>query len=121
MTSAFRNFSIGTRLRGAFALVLLMLLGMAGFGAWQVSKINANVDEFATNWLPSVQALAAVESQANVARRASLRYLLATDPKSREEQRSRREGVVARTMPAALKTYGPLVGSDEEKKLFESI
>ena len=121
MTSALRNFSIGTRLRAAFALVLLMLLGVAGFGAWQASEINANVDEFATNWLPSVQALSAVEAQVNVARRASLRYLLSSAAKDREEQRSRRDAVVTGTMPAALKTYGALVSSDEESKLFESI
>lgn len=48
-----RRISVSTRLAIAFASQVHFLLAIAAFGSYQMSQINANVPDLATNWLPN--------------------------------------------------------------------
>ena len=51
-----KNLKISTRLSGAFALLVLMLVGLAVAAMAQLSSMRAATVEITENWLPSLGA-----------------------------------------------------------------
>ena len=49
-----KNLKISTRLSGAFALLVLMLVGLAVAAMAQLSSMRAATVEISENWLPSI-------------------------------------------------------------------
>ncbi len=58
-----KNLKISTRLSGAFALLVLMLIGLAVAAMAQLSAMRAATVEITDNWLPSVEVVNAIEAQ----------------------------------------------------------
>ncbi|MDL2339434.1 MAG: HAMP domain-containing protein, partial [Pseudomonadota bacterium] len=51
------QLNISARLACAFGLILLMLLGLGGMGAWQAGHINASVEHYGVFTTPSLQSV----------------------------------------------------------------
>jgi methyl-accepting chemotaxis protein len=66
-------------------VTLLMLCIVGGFAVFQASNIYDGTRQLADDWLPSVQSLGKIQALASDARRTTLRAVLATDPKDRDE------------------------------------
>ncbi|WAC75410.1 methyl-accepting chemotaxis protein [Roseateles sp. SL47] len=115
-----RNFRIGRRLMLAFSALLSLLCFIAWFGGLQLSRINNNVRDLNTNWLPSVALLAEMQDTANSARQYSLRGALATDDAARETAARQHDAAMSHFDQAA-KAYEPSISGDKEQGLYDAI
>jgi methyl-accepting chemotaxis protein len=118
---ALRQLKIGARLGLAFALVLLLLSLLGGFGIYQMSQANFYAKDLGTNWLPSVKVLGDVRATFNEARRASLRHVLETSPEGKQAQRQVYEQAANTKLPKLFALYEPMIASPEEKQAYEKI
>ncbi|MDP3654411.1 MAG: methyl-accepting chemotaxis protein [Rhodoferax sp.] len=85
----FSNFKISVKL-GIIFLVLVVVTAVAGgFALLQLSRINANTEDMAGHWLPSIEYLSELQGQLNAYRRAELQHVMAVlaEEKSPEEDR----------------------------------
>lgn len=117
----FINLKIGSRLALGFGLVLAMLCGVAGVGAYETYRINTEVVELADDWLPSVRELGNLRSEANTARRTSLRHLLEESKAGKDQQAALHAEVVNKAIPEILAGYEKLVSSPAEAELLQQI
>ncbi len=115
-----RNLRIGKRLMLAFAALLGLLVFVAGFGVAQLARINDNVQDLNTNWLPSVAMLAEMQDAANVARQYALRGALATDETVRQAAVRQHDAALKRFEEAA-KAYEPSITGATEQGLYATI
>ena len=112
------DIKLGRKLGGAFAFVVLLNVMVAGFAIVQMSRINANTADIATNWLPSVKVLGDIRDAMAEFRRAEA---VVSMPDSAPEW----AGEVARmdqsrkSVTDLLAQYWPMIASPEERKLAE--
>jgi methyl-accepting chemotaxis protein len=112
------DLKIGTKLGAAFFAVIALTASLGGFSVTQLSKINANTEDIATSWLPSIKTLGAMRNVANEFRRAEAQHLLALDDKEMDGIDKRLDETRKR-LAEVQKTYEPLISSDEEKRVYE--
>jgi methyl-accepting chemotaxis protein len=117
----FSYLRIGPRLALGFGLVLGLLCVMAGVSAWQMGKLAANTEEYATDLVPSF----AVQHQITLAlgqeRRKEYRHILAHDPAEMDRIESDIAGyrkAVADQLDKYVKDY---VSDDEDKRRLERV
>jgi methyl-accepting chemotaxis protein len=109
-----RAVSIRTKLIGAFGFLICTILALGGVALERVGAIDAQTEEIATNWLPSVQASAELDRHMSTFRTGLLRHILNNDA----EWMRRIEAEMARTAQALAETqrrYEPLISSAEER------
>jgi methyl-accepting chemotaxis protein len=58
------GFSIRSLLMGLLAIMVAVVLGLGAFALSKIATVNGNTVDIATNWLPSVSDLRALEYQA---------------------------------------------------------
>ncbi|MDD2177549.1 methyl-accepting chemotaxis protein [Acidovorax sp. D2M1] len=113
-----KNLKISTRLYGAFALLVFLLLGLAGAAALQLSALNAATDEIADNWLPSVRAVNEMDAQVLKLRVTIMSHVQNTDPAVMEA--IDKQVTAHRAKLAKMRTdYEKLISSDQERKTYE--
>ena len=112
-----RAVSIRTKLIGAFAVLLIMLLGLSGLALERIGKINESVVELADSWLPSVRQVALLRSTAADYRIGVLRHLLNPTAQSKQNIERELEATTGR-MEAIRKAYEPLITSPEEASTY---
>ncbi len=113
-----KNLKISTRLSGAFALLVLMLVGLAVAAMAQLSSMRAATVEISENWLPSIEVVNAIDAQAAELRLVPLNHIMSTDDAARakidQQLIAEREKMVQ-----LRKKYEALISSPEEKKLYD--
>ncbi|PIF90416.1 methyl-accepting chemotaxis protein-1 (serine sensor receptor) [Acidovorax sp. 62] len=113
-----KNLKISTRLSGAFALLVLMLIGLAVAAMTQLSAMRAATAEITENWLPSVEVINAIDAQTSDLRLIVLTHIMNTDEAAMAK--IDQQLLAGRAKMAQLrKTYEPLISSPEEKKLYD--
>ena len=112
------NLKISTRLSGAFALLVLMLVGLAVAAMTQLSAMRAATAEISDNWLPSVAAINALEATSADLRLTILAHVLSTDDAAKAT--IDKQIVDQRAKLAEMrKGYEKLISSPAEKKLYD--
>jgi methyl-accepting chemotaxis protein len=113
----FRNLKVSQKLGLGFGVLLLLMAGQGIFSLRQLSKVNGATIELATNWMPSVEALAKIRFDTSTLRRGELSLLFADrkDTDSAKEQIQLQHNL----LDADYKRYEPLISSDEEHKIYE--
>ena len=113
-----KNLKISTRLSGAFALLVLMLVGLAVAAMAQLSSMRAATVEITDIWLPSVEVVDAIDAQTAELRLVALNHIMSTDDaamaKIDQQLIAEREKMVQ-----LRKKYEALISSPEEKKLYD--
>ena len=113
-----KNLKISTRLSSAFALLVLMLVGLAAAAITQLAAMRAATAEITDNWLPSVEVVAAIAEQAALNRIFIARHVMNTDDSA--IAKIDQEVAAARAKFGELrKVYEPLISSPEEKRTYE--
>lgn len=102
------NLRIGAKLALAFSVTTLITVAL-GWMAWaQMLRINASAEDLATNWLPSIEAIANVRIAANRLRRTESEAFLPANQggqdKLKEELKVRRQ-----QLAEAEAAYAPLI------------
>ena len=113
-----KNLKISTRLSGAFALLVLMLVGLAVAAMAQLSSMRAATVEISENWLPSIEVVHAIDTQTAELRLIVLNHIMNTDDAALAK--IDQQLIADREKQVQLrKEYEALISSPEEKKLYD--
>ncbi|MBH1987272.1 MAG: MCP four helix bundle domain-containing protein [Burkholderiales bacterium] len=112
---------IGTRLGAGFGFMVVLMLFVAGVGVLQTQRMNANSEDIADNWLPSIEALDQLRGSLNHERRVALRHVLEPDEAGKRAQAEIMMKIEKETLPALIAKYESLISSDAERQLFETV
>ena len=113
-----KNLKISTRLSGAFALLVLMLVGLAVAAMAQLSSMRAATVEISEIWLPSIGAVNAFNTETVALRSIILNHIMNTDDAARAK--IDQQLIAGREKQMQLrKKYEALINSPEEKELYD--
>lgn len=115
----FRQMNIATKLGLGFGTVLLLLIGQGIFSLNQLSAVDGNAVDLATNWMPSAVALGELKFDTSAMRRDTLNYMITVDPEKREHYEKKIDDELG-TIAGDEKHYELLISSDEERKLYQT-
>ncbi|MGP0097491.1 MAG: methyl-accepting chemotaxis protein, partial [Terriglobales bacterium] len=111
----FRKMKIAWKLGLGFGSVLALMSVLGIFSLVQLSHLNGNTVEIATNWLPSVKTLADLRFDCAMVRRWELSHILNSDKAQAQASMDRALAAI----PETAKKYEPLISSDEERHIYE--
>ncbi len=117
---ALKNLRVGTRLGVAFAVVLALLLGMAGVGALLAKSINHYAEYYPGNILPSLRNVHEIDASISDARRLEQQHILTDDDKEKKSLAAR-IGKAREDLAKRLKDYEPLVADDQDRALLKKV
>ena len=115
------DVKLRTQLGAAFFAMVLVTAGLGGFAADQLTRVNANTEDIATNWLPSVAVLGEIRAQSNGIRRAEASYVLACGDPREMEAVEKRIADSRKALADKQAVYAPLVTPGEEARAFEKL
>lgn len=112
------HLTLGSKLGGGFATVLLLTLLVSGLGVFEMKSISASTEEIATNWLPAIKYLAQMRAASNQVRRAEADHVMSVDAKEMEGI-EKTAGEAKARLEKAEASYAPLAIAPEEKRRYE--
>ena len=110
----FSKMKIGAKLGLGFGSVLVLTIIMGVFSVLQLSKLNIDTVDMATNWLPSVKSVADLRFECAAARRWELSHIINPDKTVAQSRVDRSLAEVADGENA----YEPLISSPEERHTY---
>ena len=111
----FSKMKIAPKLGLGFGSVLLLTIVMGVFALLQLSHLDSNTLEIATDWLPSVKAIAELRFDSSAMRRWELNHILNTDKTKSQTGLERTAAEIGNDE----KEYESLINSDEERRLYQ--
>ncbi len=114
----FYDLKIGTKLIVSFGAVLVLTLVLGVSNIVSMGRVNQASNDLAENWMPSVQAVMTLRTDAGDLRRWELAHLLNEEPQAMANYEKRMDETLA-TMKADRDAYTKLLSSPEEKALYE--
>ena len=115
----FTNLKIGHRLALGFGTLVAMLLAVASVALWSMGNMRASTVEINTNWLPSVEVLAQMNTAKSDFRVFELRHILVTDESGKADVERRLVAKLAE-FEKLRESYVKLISSDEEHKIYDA-
>src|ERR1051325_2043192 len=115
----FANLKVGQRLALSFAMLVALLLAVAGMAWWGMGNMRASTVEINTNWLPSVEVLAQMNTAKSDFRIYELRHILTTDEAGMADVESRMAAKLAE-FEKLRESYVKLISSEEEHKIYDA-
>ncbi|MCJ2026322.1 MCP four helix bundle domain-containing protein, partial [Methylobacterium sp. J-067] len=112
--------TVKSSLFAAFGLLTLFCVGQGVLSITRLAGIRANVNEVATNWLPSVIAVTNLRAAAAEVRIKELRVLALADASQSRTDIVRQMDEVNAALDKARRAYEPLISSAEERALYEA-
>jgi methyl-accepting chemotaxis protein len=111
------NFTIRTKIIGAFALILVITAGLGIFAVDCLSRVNAGAVDVTDNYLVATRALG--EFSAATTRYRQMQGSIALAPTEQEAEQEAKElnGVVLASVKSAIAMYEPTVDAGEERAL----
>jgi methyl-accepting chemotaxis protein len=113
------GLSIRTLLMGLFAIMVAVVVGLGAFALVNIADVNASTVDIATNWMPSVSNLRALEYQAARFRTDEARHVMSTADAAMDAV----ERDIAQRLAGIEKirrAYEPRISSSEEKAGYEA-
>ncbi len=110
------RLNIGARLGAAFALLLLLLMGLGGLSVISLGKVNGATEDIATNWLVATRELGDVSSSLNRMRRIEANAVMYSDPSEQQREYTRWQQAKA-DADRHWSAYEATVTTDAERKL----
>ena len=116
------DWSVRTRMGGAFGLLLVLLISLGVCSYVQMGHLQDNVRDMGDNWLPSIRSLSQMEYFLARVRGAMLGEVLqARTPAELEDGVKRIESYRTKYDEARQYYATSLVASPEERKLFDAV
>jgi methyl-accepting chemotaxis protein len=116
---SFSQFKIGVKLGIIFAVLVVMTALTGAFALLQMSTINANSEDIADNWLPSVQYLGEMQFYLSEGRSAELLHAMAIAPEDKQIEAKKLEATRAALVKSGEK-FLALLTTPEEKTLWDA-
>jgi methyl-accepting chemotaxis protein len=115
-----KNMRVGARLGVAFAVVLALMLAMAGTGAMLASSINHYAEYYGTDVVPSLRTIREVESAVSDARRLEQQHILTDDDKEKKSLAGRIADA-RKAFEKGVKDYEPLLSDDKDRAFLKKV
>jgi methyl-accepting chemotaxis protein len=115
-----KNMRVGARLGVAFAVVLALMLAMAGTGAMLAGSINHYAEYYGTDVVPSLRTIREVESAVSDARRLEQQHILTDDDKEKKSLAGRIVDA-RKAFEKGVKDYEPLLSDDKDRALLKKV
>ncbi|WP_235538060.1 methyl-accepting chemotaxis protein [Pelomonas sp. Root1217] len=117
---ALKNLRVGKRLALAFAVLLALMLAMAGVGALLTKSINNYTEYYPENILPSLRVIHQIDGALSDARRFEQQHILTDDDKQKKDVAA--QIVKARdNVRQRLKDYELLAADDEDRGYMKKV
>ncbi|QTL94679.1 methyl-accepting chemotaxis protein [Aeromonas jandaei] len=120
----FKNMSIGQKLSAGFAILALLVLGLAWFSISQLAKLYGDTETITTNLLPSTRYASQMHVAILDARRSELSQVIAGLNKDAQEvsERTLTFNKAKQAFDTAAQKYGAMpFTTDEEKQTYEQL
>jgi methyl-accepting chemotaxis protein len=115
-----KNLRVGTRLGLAFAVLLALMMVMAGVGTLLTKSINHYAEYYPENILPSLRLIHQMDGAVSDARRFEQQHILTEDDKLKKEL----AGQIAKArdnIRQRLKDYELLAADDQDRALVKTV
>ncbi|MBI2732279.1 MAG: MCP four helix bundle domain-containing protein [Aquabacterium sp.] len=112
------DIKLGKKLGAAFGFVLLLNVLVGSFAVMQMSRINGNTQEIATNWLVGVRTLGDIRDALAEFRRAEALVLLLDDEQERAGEESRMSESKKKVVEL-MAIYEPTVTTPSERAIVD--
>jgi methyl-accepting chemotaxis protein len=115
-----KNLRVGTRLGLAFAVLLALMLAMAGMGTLLAKSINHYAEYYPDNILPSLRLIHQMDGAVSDARRFEQQHIITEDDKLKKQL----AGDIAKTRDTIrqrLKDYELLAADDQDRALLKTV
>ncbi len=113
------GMTLKKKLTSAFSALVLLLFVVGAMGVHDTRRLNANTSDIATNWMPSVQRLAAMRGALNAMRRAEADHLISGDNAKDMDAAEARIAKSDHDLANLVQAYSRLVTAGEEQTTFE--
>ena len=113
-----KKLNIATRLTATLALLVAMLMALAGLAAWQMGTMRASTQEITSNWLPSVEAINTMNTATSDFRVAALSHVLSTDDAAMARY-EKEMATLLQKFNTTRDAYVKLISSPEERQIYE--
>lgn len=113
----FRTMTLRGKMIAAFFSMIVVMALLAGIALSKLSALNANTLDIATNWLPSVERLGDIDTDAARIRLAQLGAILAKDATNRSDADKVMQERIA-TYATHRADYMKLISSPQEQQLW---
>ncbi|MGY3921747.1 methyl-accepting chemotaxis protein [Aeromonas jandaei] len=120
----FKNMSIGQKLSAGFAILAVLVLGLAWFSISQLAKLYGDTETITTNLLPSTRYASQMHVAILDARRSELSQVIAGLNKDAQEvsERTLTFNKAKLAFDTAAQKYGAMpFATDEEKQTYEQL
>ena len=114
----FSNTKISVKLSAAFFLMVLLTGAIGGFALMQLARINANTEDMASNWLPSIQYTGELQGLLNEFRQAETQHAMAVTAEEKKVEADRITADKAKLADVGKKIEG-LLDTSSEKQSWE--
>ncbi|MCW0403504.1 hypothetical protein NB689_002077 [Xanthomonas sacchari] len=108
---------IATRIGLGFAAVLLLMVGMGVFTVDKLAKVNQASTDIATNWMPSIHYVQAMNTNLSDLRVAELQHVVTENPQEMRAFDQQMEQILAE-YASNRDHYVKLISSEEEKGIY---
>ena len=115
----FNNLRVSTRLAAAFAVLMTMLLAVTATAWFEMNTMRRSSQDVATNWLPSVEHVSAIESHVHALHAAELQHVLNTDDAAMKRIEGK-IGKIRTDLDAERAAYVKLISSSKEQALYDT-
>ncbi|WP_420133776.1 methyl-accepting chemotaxis protein [Rhodopseudomonas sp.] len=113
----FDRLSIRAKITTVLASLLILMIGLGGVAILKLQSINANTEDIATNWLPSVRALGDLRATGVTYRTVVRQHLLSFSAEDKQAVDKTMDAVKARLADART-AYERLISSPEERAIY---
>jgi len=113
-----RDLKLATKLSLAFAVVLVLAIGVGIFSITQLATVRSTANALSTRWMPSMRVAQDLKSQIARVRTRELQYIIST----RQEEMDKYDKVIANDLQDLAKMqaeYERLASTPEEKALYD--
>ncbi|MBV8501284.1 MAG: MCP four helix bundle domain-containing protein [Paucibacter sp.] len=114
----FADMKLRTQLRGAFFAMVLLVALLGGLAIDRLARINANTEDLATNWLPSIEVLGEMRAMLNRIRRAEGDLVMAAGSRGSESIEMRVDDF-KKKLGKHQDTYEPMITPGAERQAYE--
>ncbi|SCZ28747.1 methyl-accepting chemotaxis protein [Afifella marina] len=112
------KLNLKSTLTAIFGVLIVIMIALGWTSVSKLAQIQANVENEALNWVPSIDTINKINTATSDLRIAQIANLLATDP---QEQQTLKAAIAENIGEIATlrAKYEPLISSDEERKLYK--
>ncbi|WP_414832997.1 methyl-accepting chemotaxis protein [Afifella sp. YEN Y35] len=112
------KLNLKSTLTAIFGVLVVLMVALGWTSVSKLAQIQANVENEATNWVPSIDTINKINTTTSDLRIAQIANLMATDSETQQTLKAAISANIEKIGTLRAK-YEPLISSDDERKLYQ--